>query len=98
MPERDYQPIVVNARDLRKALKRTAWSGEHGGVEDPDIFEPQHIGSAPVLPKVRVNADPHEIRLITINSNTALGMNEVTDLIDALQEARDYLETHQKEY
>lgn len=98
MPERDHQPIVVNAGDIQKLsrhLKKTAWSGEHGGVEDPDIFEPISIGSAPTPAAVSVAADPHGARLITANPITKMGLDEVDSLINALTEARDYLEIHQ---
>lgn len=78
-------------------MGNSSWYGEHGSVDDPDIFEPFTVSSAPVLPKIAVHADPDGVRLVTINPNTRLGLDEVTTLISGLEEARDYLEAHRKD-
>lgn len=100
--EERVAPIVINAGDLQKALKgrkmpRTEFHGEHGEVDDdPDFFAPVTAGINRVTPKIIVRADPHGATMNVTSVRMDLSLDELEELIPALEEARDYLTTHGK--
>lgn len=92
----ERKPLVINASDIAK-LPRTFFHGEHGPLEDdPDIFRPTSIGITRNSPAITVKADPDGAVLNTARLRTELGIHELDELVLALEEARTYLETHQK--
>lgn len=99
----DGRVTVVNAGDIPKALAamkmpRTAFHGEHGPVDDdPDYVAPITVGLKQVAPKITVRVDPSGATMNVTSVRMDLTLDELEELIPALQEARDYLEVHGKD-
>lgn len=92
----ERRATVINASDIAK-LPRGFFHGEHGAAEDdPDIFAPVAVGLSRTTPKISVRADPDGAVLNVANVRTDLTLDELEELIPALEEARDYLTTHGK--
>lgn len=92
----DRGPIVINASDIAK-LPRTFFSGERGSLEDdPDFFQPALIGFARSFPVITVKCNTDGATLNAARLRTELTLSELDELVTALSEAREWLETHQK--
>lgn len=78
-------------------MPRTFFHGSCGNVDDdPDIFQPVSIGVTKNFPAITVKVDPDGATLNTARLRTELGLDDLDRLIEALTEAREWLETHQK--
>ncbi len=78
-------------------MPRTFSHGEHGPVDDdPDIFMPVTAGISRVTPKITVRADPDGATMNVTSVRMHLTLDELEELIPALDEVRDYLTTHGK--
>ena len=90
-------PIVINASDIEKVFgKKHHRYGEHGSVEDPDLFHPVSVGVTRLAPKYTVKADPDGATLNTASTRSEPQVDELDELILALTEARDWLQEHEK--
>ena len=78
-------------------MPRTFFHGSNGNVEnDPDIFQPVSIGVTKNFPAITVKVDPDGAMLNTARLRTELGIDDLDEVIEALTEAREWLEIHQK--
>lgn len=77
-------------------MGRSEFVGErnHEWDDNPDYFSPRTVQHQTPFPSISIEVQGKSAKLVTVNPISYLSSEEVGSLIESLQEAQDFLDSH----